>query len=91
MELEFLFEFSIWCPDGLNISELRQATGLMNIKPSPEPLFGAPKDPVPPAPPYAPSPQLRALMTPPASLASTPAPSDGVDLIAPYFKYGGKM
>ena len=43
MELEFLLEFSIWCPDGLNISEFRQATGHMNITqalapPAPSPV-----------------------------------------------------
>ena len=30
MELELLLEFGIWCPDGLNISEFRQATSPAN-------------------------------------------------------------
>ena len=30
MELELLIGFGIWCPDGLNIFEFRQATGLTN-------------------------------------------------------------
>ena len=53
--------------------------------PSPD-KFGAPRTATTTA-----SPQLGTPMTSPASPASNPALSDGVELIAPHFEYHGKV
>ena len=68
MELELLIEFGIWCPDGLNISEFRQATGLTNT------TLGERKATASLSPSYAPSAAI--LPAPPPALSVSRALKD---------------